>query len=319
MRTSTTPRRACALCGPLALFLTCAIALPGAARAAGPLKEGAAGPRVAAVQKALRQRVDRVFGPATTRAVERLQRRHRLHPDGIVGPQTWALVKRLRTRQRAQHRARDHRRTAARRPAGRPRAHARVQSRGPRVALLQRALGLTPDGVFGAATERAVRGLQRRRGMTADGIVGPATWDALGHPRVRTVLRLARAHAFRGSLRRMPVRVRRIIAAANRIASAPYRYGGGHGNWHDSGYDCSGSVSYALHGGGLLGSALDSGRFMGWGRPGPGRWITVYAKPSHAYMVIAGRRFDTSGSSATRWQADLGTDGGYAVRHPRGL
>jgi cell wall-associated NlpC family hydrolase len=312
MRTSTTPRRLCALCGPLGLLLACALALPGAARAAGPLKEGSAGPRVGAVQKALRQRVDRRFGPATTRAVKRLQVRRHLRADGVVGPQTWALIKRLRARQRA------HRRTAPPR-APRRRAGARVQTRGPRVALLQRALGLTPDGVFGAATARAVSRYQRRRGMTADGIVGPATWDALGHPRIRTVLRQARPRAFHVSLHRMPARVRRVIAAANRIAHAPYRYGGGHGNWHDSGYDCSGSVSYALHGAGLLSSALDSGRFMGWGDPGPGRWVTIYAKPSHAYMVVAGRRFDTSGRSDTRWQADLRTDGGYVVRHPRGL
>ena len=103
-------------------------------------------------------------------------------------------------------------------------------------------------------------------------------------------------HRFRARARRrgLPLRVRRIIAAADRIAGLPYRYGGGHGNWHDSGYDGSGSVSFALHGAGLLRIALDSGRLMGWGAPGSGRWVTVYAKPSHAYMVVAGRRFDTS-------------------------
>jgi hypothetical protein len=157
--------------------------------------------------------------------------------------------------------------------------------------------------------------------MTADGVVGPATWTALGHRGVRTIVRRARARLSRGSLHGLPARVRAIIAAADRIARKPYRYGGGHGNWHDSGYDCSGSVSYALHGAGLLSSALDSGRFMGWGAPGRGRWITVYAKPSHAYMVVAGRRFDTSGQGAggSRWHTDLRTDGGYVARHPAGL
>jgi hypothetical protein len=101
----------------------------------------------------------------------------------------------------------------------------------------------------------------------------------------------------------------------------PYRYGGGHGRWEDGGYDCSGSVSYALHGGGLLSVALDSGRLMAWGEPGPGRWVTVYAAPSHAYMVVAGRRFDTSGRDATgsRWQPGGRASGGYVARHPRGL
>jgi peptidoglycan hydrolase-like protein with peptidoglycan-binding domain len=315
MRTSTTRPRARALCRPLALLLACALVLPGAASAATPLKEGSKGPRVAAVQKALRQRVDRVFGPATTRAVERLQRRHGLPVVGVVGPRTWPLIKRLRARQRAQRPVAAH----GSRPARSRRRVARVQTRGARVALLQRELGLTPDGVFGAATARAVRRYQRHKGMTADGIVGPATWQALGHPRVHTILRRARAHPSPPALRGLPVRVRRIIAAADRIAHMPYRYGGGHGNWHDSGYDCSGSVSYALHGAGLLSSALDSGRFMGWGRPGRGRWVTVYAKPSHAYIVIAGRRFDTSGAAASRWQTSLRTDGGYVARHPPGL
>ena len=85
----------------------------------------------------------------------------------------------------------------------------------------------------------------------------------------------------------------------------PYKYGGGHGRWNDSGYDCSGSVSYALHGAGLLGSALTSGGFMSWGAPGKGRWVTIYANPGHVYMVVNGRRFDTTGrdESGSRWQS----------------
>ena len=77
--------------------------------------------------------------------------------------------------------------------------------------------------------------------------------------------------------------------------ASPYKYGGGHGQWDDSGYDCSGSVSYALHGAGYLSSALTSGDFMSWGSPGRGRWVTIYAAPGHVYMVVNGRRFDTSG------------------------
>jgi hypothetical protein len=131
--------------------------------------------------------------------------------------------------------------------------------------------------------------------------------------------RLARQAAARRAL--PPLVVRRVIAAGNRIARAPYIYGGGHGNWDSDGYDCSGSVSYALHGGGLLDVALASGALMSWGAPGPGRWITIYANGGHAFMVVAGRRFDTTGreQSGSRWQALLRDTSGYAVRHPRGL
>ncbi len=115
--------------------------------------------------------------------------------------------------------------------------------------------------------------------------------------------------------------VGRVIAAANRIQSKPYKYGGGHGQWNDSGYDCSGSVSYALHGGGLLSSALTSSGFMRWGAPGKGRRITIYASPGHVYMIIDGRRFDTTGRSETgsRWQESDRSSAGYVVRHPPGL
>lgn len=135
----------------------------------------------------------------------------------------------------------------------------------------------------------------------------------------KTSRRLARRAAARRAL--PPLVVRRVIAAGNRIARAPYSYGGGHGNWDAGAYDCSGSVSYALHGGGLLDTALPSGAFMSWGEPGPGRWITIYAQGGHAFMVVAGRRFDTTGREQTgsRWQAVRRDTSGYAVRHPPGL
>jgi cell wall-associated NlpC family hydrolase len=118
-----------------------------------------------------------------------------------------------------------------------------------------------------------------------------------------------------------PPVVKRIIAAGNRIASKPYRYGGGHGRWKDSGYDCSGSVSYALHGAGLLDSALPSGPFMSWGDAGPGAWVTIYANGGHAYMEVAGLRFDTSArrESGNRWTAARRNPSGFVVRHPPGL
>lgn len=118
-----------------------------------------------------------------------------------------------------------------------------------------------------------------------------------------------------------PAAVQAVIAAGNRIASKPYRYGGGHGRWEDSGYDCSGSVSYALHGAGLLRESAPATGFYRYGQPGPGRWITLYANGSHMYMVVAGLRFDTSGRSQTgsRWQVSRRSADGFVVRHPTGL
>ena len=111
------------------------------------------------------------------------------------------------------------------------------------------------------------------------------------------------------------------IAAANRIARYPYRYGGGHRSFHDSGYDCSGSVSYVLHAMGVLSSPLDSSQLMSYGAPGPGRWVTIYSNPGHAYMTIRGRRFDTSAQwqGGSRWSIFDRSSAGYTVRHPPGL
>jgi peptidoglycan hydrolase-like protein with peptidoglycan-binding domain len=116
-----------------------------------------------------------------------------------------------------------------------------------------------------------------------------------------------------------PQQVKDIIAAGNEIHDKPYKYGGGHGRWKDSGYDCSGSVSYALYGGGLLDESMPSGSFESWGEPGKGSWVTIYANGGHMFMVVAGLRFDTSGAEPSRWQADMRSPSGYKVRHPAGL
>jgi hypothetical protein len=120
-----------------------------------------------------------------------------------------------------------------------------------------------------------------------------------------------------------PARVKAVIQAANRIRSKPYVFGGGHARWWDAGYDCSGSVSYALHGGKFLESPLPSGPMARWGLAGEGRWITVYSNPGHAYAVIAGFRWDTSGNSDGRtgpsWHEDLRTPAGFVARHPAGF
>ena len=115
--------------------------------------------------------------------------------------------------------------------------------------------------------------------------------------------------------------VKRVILAGNEIAKFPYKWGGGHGAWRDNGYDCSGSVSFALAGAGLLNSPLTSGLFMNYGAAGPGRWITIYANGGHVWMVVAGLRFDTSGQgrAGTRWQEEPASTSGFAVRHIPGL
>jgi septal ring factor EnvC (AmiA/AmiB activator) len=117
-----------------------------------------------------------------------------------------------------------------------------------------------------------------------------------------------------------PQAVKDVIAAANSIATTPYIWGGGHGSFESSGYDCSGSVSFALHGGGLLESPLDSTGLETWGEPGPGRWITVYANSGHAWMVVAGISFDTSGGAGPRWHDPwANSPEGFIARHPAGL
>jgi hypothetical protein len=137
-----------------------------------------------------------------------------------------------------------------------------------------------------------------------------------------------------------PPEVAAVIEAGNKIATLPYIYGGGHNaTFSGRGYDCSGSVSYALHGGGLLTAPLDSSSFMKWGDPGPGSWITIYTNPGHAYMVVAGLRFDTSmrtplattarrssrrsrhqaRTTSTRWSTTMRSSHGYTVRHPAGF
>ena len=118
-----------------------------------------------------------------------------------------------------------------------------------------------------------------------------------------------------------PAAVAQVIAAGNAIATLPYIYGGGHASFHADGYDCSGSVSYALAAAGLVSSPMDSGAFENWGDPGPGRWITIYANAGHAWMEVAGWRFDTVAlaESGTRWSRGGGELSGFVARHPPGL
>ena len=119
-----------------------------------------------------------------------------------------------------------------------------------------------------------------------------------------------------------PERIKAAISAANMIVGRPYIWGGGHASWYSAGYDCSGAVSFALGGGGFLEAPLDSSRLESWGAPGPGRWLTVYANPGHAYAVIAGLRWDTVGDAngtGPRWHAALPYTEGFVARHPPGF
>lgn len=289
------------LCAAVLAAACISVAVPGVATAK-PLKKGSSGARVVKLQRALGIDADGNFGPATVRAVKRFQRRNHLDDDGIVGTSTWRRVSRSRASRRARSRS------------------SGGVSRGRAVRQVQRKLGIEVDGVYGPQTKLAVQEYQRRNLMTPDGVVGPATWSVMGFHGRQPLLkrgRLSRPPSGDGSA----AKVRAAIRAGNRIARMPYRYGGGHASFRDTGYDCSGSVSYVLHAAGVLDRPLDSSRLMSWGEPGPGRWITVYANAGHTFMIIRGRRYDTSGrwDTGSRWQRDRRPTAGYVARHPAGL
>ena len=214
------------------------------------------------------------------------------------------------------------------------------------VRVLQRFLsrvGLRTDadGFFGPQTRRRVRGWERlsdvrgRNGRVSRGEARLLRRQVrrgvlLSQPETATLAAPAPAGevATLGADGRAvapasaPQEVEDAIAAANRIVGKPYRYGGGHARWEDSGYDCSGSMSYVLRGAGLLDRPLTSGDFMRWGEAGQGAWITVYAHGGHGFLVIAGLRFDTGWNNAgkgPRWSEEMRPTDGYTVRHPEGL
>jgi hypothetical protein len=121
-----------------------------------------------------------------------------------------------------------------------------------------------------------------------------------------------------------PIAVKRAVAAGNALQRKPYRMGGGHARHNDSGYDCSGTVSYVLRNAGLMNSTMPSTGFRSYGRRGKGRWITVYARRGHVFMTIGGLRLDARGYSrgymgGPRWLVKPRSSRGFSVRHPRGL
>jgi cell wall-associated NlpC family hydrolase len=212
------------------------------------------------------------------------------------------------------------------------------------VKQLQRYLGraghrVARDGEFGPRTRGALRATESELELRADGVATVREQRAIRRavvypgggaayvkpPPPEVVVPGARgsvtAEGFAAPPRLAPAVVKQVIAAGNVIAKTPYKWGGGHARWDDSGYDCSGSVSYALHGGGLLDSPLVSGDLAHWGERGPGRWITIYANADHVYMVVAGMRFDTSARSrsGSRWTMEERSSAGFSVAHPDGL
>ena len=199
----------------------------------------------------------------------------------------------------------------------------------------------TADGQFGPRTGRSVRAWEADVRRRVNGTVSRPDARTLKH-QVQTGTRVAapapapaaptaapvsgkatlNANGTASAPADAPAQVKSVIAAANRIVGKPYKYGGGHAQWEDSGYDCSGSESYALHGGGFVKSALTSTDYESWGRAGMGTWITSYANSGHSYLVVAGLRFDTgyhSGASGPRWSAKMRPSDGYVVRHPAGF
>lgn len=122
--------------------------------------------------------------------------------------------------------------------------------------------------------------------------------------------------------RRAPAAVKRAIAAGNRLQGKPYKWGGGHAKHNDSGYDCSGSVSYVLREAGLMRGSLHSKAFFKYGKKGEGKWITIYIRNGHVFMTVAGLRLDTGGpgqEAGPRWKPQTRQSVGHVMRHPKGL
>src|SRR6185312_4615220 len=283
------------------------------------------GGSVQRLQSALKLPTDGDFGPETEAAVRPLQARHGLSVDGVVGPETWSVL--------GIHGEETLTPPASAMPAHHSHHHATAtvadtegsEGGGSAVERLQKALKISVDGEFGPATEAAVKRLQERHGLSPDGVVGPATWSVLGIHSEGTLtpsdsVKEASSEGGSSSSGGGGV-VSQVIAAGDEIATRPYVWGGGHGSFSSEGYDCSGSVSYALHGGGLLSSPEDSTALESYGEPGPGRYITIYANSEHAFMVVDGKRFDTVAlaETGTRWSSSMTSTAGFVARHPAGL
>lgn len=303
--------------GVLGLCLALLVAAPVADARPKGLHKGDRGPAVKRLQKNLSRAgfhtgADGIFGPGTKATLMRWEGWKHRRVDGIAT---------RRDRRALRRSARFGTRTLKVGMRGR-------DVRGLQYWLARRGYAPGRDGAFGPITRSKLMAWEAARGRRVNGVASRGDMRALrsgsgaGHTpaprpfRGAWISRRGFAHAPGA-----PARVQRMIRAGNRIAKKPYKWGGGHGSWKDSGYDCSGSASYLLHAGGLLSASRPSGGFMRWGFAGVGKWVTVYAHGGHMWVKIAGLRFDTTDRErdGTRWHRDLRPAAGYAIRHPGGI
>jgi peptidoglycan hydrolase-like protein with peptidoglycan-binding domain len=330
------------------MFAVSVIAAPASAEAASPtLQSGSHGTAVTELQRELKSAglnvsVDGQYGAGTVAAVRGFQRAANLKLTGVADATT-----QRRLRQSVGSKVVPGSSGAYGYGSSTHSTHLgdriplRTGMSGHDVKILQDFLrrdhvSTSVDGQFGSGTKKSVRRWERTRQRSVDGVVdagdmatlrddvqGGADPSAATTPAPPELAPGDRAQVGSDGMAIAPASapdaVKQIIAAGNVIAKKPYRYGGGHGRWNDTAYDCSGSVSYALHGAALLDTQLTSGEFESWGDAGPGQWVTIYANSGHVYMLVAGLRFDTSGADPSRWQTSTRSTSGYVVRHPTGL
>jgi hypothetical protein len=196
----------------------------------------------------------------------------------------------------------------------------------PTIAVL--ALSVAPGALAAGGGAASATAPPKASGASGGAGVGapPPGVSTASHPLVPgSVAKIIRGVAYAPSY--APIQVQRAIWAGNQIRHKPYIFGGGHASFQAAGYDCSASVSYVLHAAGMVSSPMDSSEFMNWGQRGLGRWITVFTNPGHAFVEIAGIRFDTSAEadpnpppgSGPRWRPLFPHPGGFAARHPNGF
>jgi peptidoglycan hydrolase-like protein with peptidoglycan-binding domain len=326
-----------------------AAAAAAAARKVGSrtLRKGDRGARVKALQTLLTQAgfktsSDGQYGASTVTVVRRFQRAANLKATGVADARTLRALKSATDGSAASNTSGgyDVRATGTSSHHLGDRIPLRKGMSGHDVKVLQDFLERTGydtsvDGEYGAGTVKSVKKFETDQQIDVDGVVDAADIDVLRSlvDGEETTDAATPAQTTPGAKATVgadglavapadaPEQVKQIIAAGNAIAKKPYIYGGGHGKWEDRGYDCSGSVSYALHAAGLLDEALPSGSFTSWGEKGPGQWVTLYANSTHMYMVVAGIRFDTSGRAqdGSRWHTSMRSSSGYTVVHPSGL
>ncbi len=295
------------------------------------------------VRIGIRTKVDGTFGTGTKKAVQRFQRIARLQPSGAVGKKTIAALRQaVGGGDAAASDAGGYGTTGHSTRSLGDRLPLRPGMSGHDIKVLQDFLNRAGfksaiDGEFGRGTARAVKRFESANKLPVDAVVDAPDVEVLrgqavageDAPAAAAPLKLGPgdkatvgADGLAVAPASAPEPVKQIIAAGNRIAKMPYIYGGGHAKFpEDKGYDCSSSISYALYGAGLVKASLVSGDFPAWGDKGPGQWISIYGNSGHAYMVVAGLRFDTSGAKqdGSRWHKSLRPTKGYGVSHPPGL